>query len=78
MSKDMAGCLGSIVGGLAGFFLGMYAWIYGYYLLVMKPLGTPIHLMDQAAMPSLFTGILGAALGAYALQQLCRRFGRGV
>jgi hypothetical protein len=76
MSRDMGGCLGAIVGCIAGYVIGTLAWILGYYYTFMVPRGIPLAHIDQGAIPSLFTGILGAVTGALALRQLGQRFGR--
>ena len=62
--------LGAGVGVVAGFWAGMMGWCYGYYLIAMRPKGTPFRAIDQAAIPGLFTGLIGAVVGGAALAVL--------
>ena len=64
MSRDMQSVIGGLVGGVAGFVLGVAGWLAFFYLVFMLPQGTPLRNMDQGAILIIYTGPIGAIIGA--------------
>ena len=55
--------LGGLVGAFLGFLVGMYGYLGLFYLIFLLPSGTPFRAMDQAAIPVILFGPLGAIVG---------------
>jgi len=60
----MRSLIGALVGGLAGFVLGVAGWLTLFYVVAMVPRGIPLRSMDQGSSAILITGPLGAIIGA--------------
>ncbi len=56
--------LGALIGAAVGFALGVVGWLAFFYLVFMVPEGIEFRRMDQGAIPTVFTGPLGAVLGS--------------
>lgn len=74
----LATVVGAVAGIVAGFWLGMMGWCWGYYLIAMRPRGTSFSSMDQAAMPGLFVGLLTAPIVGVLAAKLLGRLARSV
>ncbi len=64
-----------ILGGAGvGFALGVFGWLGFYYMLIMAPNKTPFKYIDQGALPTIFTGPVGAFIGARIAGLMLSRF----
>lgn len=71
----LTGSFGTAAAMAGGFWAGMMAWCWGYYLLEMAPKGTPFRAIDQAAMPGLLVGVLFAIISGLLAGRLLWRLG---
>ena len=55
--------IGVLMGGFVGLVAGFGGWLLFFYIVFMLPKGIPFRVIDQGAIPGLFTGILGAIIG---------------
>jgi hypothetical protein len=65
--------IGGVIGLVAGFAIGVVGWLVFFYVVFMLPNGTPWRLMDQGAIPTVFTGPCGAVIGAILAGFVFRR-----
>ena len=73
---NMASFLGALIGGFMGLVLGAYGWLAFYYIVFMRPTGTPFRVIDQGAIPTAIFGPLGGIVGATIGGLYFRRFGK--
>lgn len=73
MSRGFGCFIGGLVGAVVGFFVGVFGYLGLFYLIFMLPSGTPFRYMDQAAIPVVFFGPLGAIVGGVVVGLVVRK-----